>query len=372
MSDYDVAIIGAGMAGASLAAEIAAHRRTIILEAEEMPGYHATGRSAAFWHETYGGPGVHPLSLASLDWLTNPPAETGSSGFLSPRGVVTLGRAEDQAALDDYIAAFQNTDIVFVPMDRAALDAHCPGLRPEWERGFYEPACADIDVAGLHQAYLKIAKQHGAAVQCRAGVDGLHRTSTGWQIATRAGPVTAAIIVNAAGAWADEVAALGGVNPIAIAPYRRTMAQVRFAESVPADLPLMFDVSGSLYFKGDGAGGIWLSPHDEIPGPACDAAPDEIDVAIAIDRLEHIVTWQVKKIEHRWAGLRSFAPDRLPVYGYDPDSEGFFWCAGQGGYGIQTAPAAAKLAAALLLGKTPDPMVAHIDALPYSPCRFRD
>ncbi len=371
MSHYDIAIIGAGIAGASIAAEIAEHATVIILEAEDAPGYHSTGRSAAFWHETYGGPGVHPLSKASLGWLNTPPAIAEAESFLSPRGVITLARDEERDALDSFVASFDGSGIGFRELDHAVMLSHCPGLRPEWRHGIMEEACADIDVAGVHQAYLRIAKSDGAVLLCRAGVETLRHEAGAWHVETRSGTLTATTIVNAAGAWADSLATLAGAQPLGIMPYRRTIAQLRFDAPIPASLPLMFAITGDIYFKGDGAGGVWLSPHDETPSPPCDAAPEEIDVAIAIDRLEAIVDWKVRGVAHKWAGLRSFAPDRLPVYGYDANAPNFFWCAGQGGFGIQTAPAAAKIAAAQLLGRSPDPIVAHIDPEAYSPARFR-
>jgi D-arginine dehydrogenase len=176
--------------------------------------------------------------------------------------------------------------------------------------------------------------------------------------------------VNAAGAWADSVAESCGARPLGIAPKRRTMVQLRLGRSGVKDLPLINDSDGNFYFKGEGENSIWLSPHDEIDTAPCDAAPEEIDVATAIDRFQGVVDWPVERIERSWAGLRSFAPDRVPVYGFDRDVPGFFWCAGQGGFGIQTAPAAAKMAAAILLGDAPDPTVAHIDPASFSPGRF--
>jgi D-arginine dehydrogenase len=175
--------------------------------------------------------------------------------------------------------------------------------------------------------------------------------------------------VNAAGAWADDIARLAGARPIGIAPFRRTVAVLRVAPAAPADLPLVIDVGGSFYFKPD-AGRLWLSPHDEVPSDPCDAAPEELDVAIAIDRFQNVTDWQIEAVERRWAGLRSFAPDRMPVYGFAPEADGFFWFAGQGGFGIQTAPAAARLGAQALLGQGPDAMTAGIDAAAYAPARF--
>ena len=172
--------------------------------------------------------------------------------------------------------------------------------------------------------------------------------------------------MNAAGAWADPVAELAGIQPLGIEPFRRTVAQLRTAPSVPASLPLVLDLHEKFYFKPE-SGRLWLSPHDETPTPPCDAAPEELDIALAIDRFEQVVDWRVERVEHRWAGLRSFAPDRLLVYGFDPAEPGFFWFAGQGGFGIQTAPAAAALAAGLLLGAPGG----AIDPAPYAPARFR-
>jgi len=178
------------------------------------------------------------------------------------------------------------------------------------------------------------------------------------------------LLVNAAGAWADSVAALAGAAPLGIQPYRRTLVQLRTDPAPPAGLPHVGHLGGSFYFKPEGVGRLWLSPHDEIETPPCDAQPEDLDVAVAIDRFEHVVDWRVAALERKWAGLRSFAPDRLPVYGFDTKVEGLFWCAGQGGFGIQTAPAAAKLAAALLLGHGPAEEVVAIDPQRYAPSRF--
>ena len=253
------------------------------------------------------------------------------------------------------------------PLDRAGIPID--GLRPGWDIGLAEPSCADIDVARLHAAYLKRARTRGAALATDARVVGVRRDKM-WRIETRAGTIEAATLVNAAGAWADEVAAMAGVRPIGIQPYRRTMVQLRVDPPAPADLPLIVDALGRFYFKPEGGGRLWVSPNDETPCAAGDCAAEEIDVAIAIDRLQQVVDWRVERVERAWAGLRSFAPDRLPVYGPDPGDAGFFWYAGQGGFGIQTAPAAAKLAAALLLGEAGDPMIAAVDPALYLATRF--
>ncbi|MCB2080018.1 MAG: FAD-binding oxidoreductase [Novosphingobium sp.] len=359
---FDIAIIGAGMAGASLAAELVAvsHApRVVLLEAEDQPGYHSTGRSAAFWVESYGGPGVQPLTTASGPFLRE-------GGFLRDRGALTIGKAGQEARVAEFAETFAARGVQVEMLGRDRLDALIPDLRPEWVIGAHEVDCCDIDVAALHQHYLSAARKAGVDLRCRARAETVEAASSGWRIGLADGTcVEAGIVVNAAGAWADSVAAMCGVRAPGISPYRRTIAQVRVSRPVPAHMPLVLDIDETFYFKPEGAG-LWLSPHDETPSPPCDAAPEEIDVALSIDRLEGVVDWTVERVEHRWAGLRSFAPDRLPVYGFDPHEAGFFWFAGQGGFGIQTAPAAARLAAGLILG-TNDSIV---DPQPYSPQRF--
>ncbi len=363
MTTYDFAVIGAGIAGASLAAELAAHASVLLLEAEERPGYHATGRSAAFWEECYGGPKIVPLTLASGSYLRE-------HGFLSRRGALYIGRDRERASLDGFEARFGGTGASFERLERAALEPILPGLRREWTGAIWEPGCADIDVAGLHQHYLALGRQRGVILETRTRASALARVRGAWRIACEDGrEFAAAILVNAAGAWADSVATLAGAGPLGIQPLRRTVAQLRTDPPPPADLPLVLDIAGRFYFKPE-AGRLWLSPHDETPTDPCDAAPEELAVAEAIDRFEQVLDWRVEAVERRWAGLRSFAPDRLPVYGRDPRVAGFAWFAGQGGYGIQTAPAAARLTAQELLGLECDAMTRELDAGLYAPDRL--
>ena len=356
------------MAGASLAAELAPHARVLVLEAEDTPGYHATGRSAAFWVESYGGPRVQPLTAASGPWMAE-------AGFLHPRGGLTIARADRIADLDAFEAAFAASGIRLERWDRAAMAARVPGLRPEWIAAVYEPDSQDIDVAGLHAHVLARARAGGADIRCRSRLAGAERVAGGWRLTLADGrgadgtQVTAGILVDAAGAWADEVARIAGVRSLGIQPFRRTMLQLRTDPEPAADMPVVLDIGGSFYFKPE-SGRLWLSPHDETPCPPCDAAPEELDVALAIDRLQGTVDWRVRQLEHKWAGLRSFAPDRLPVYGFDPAQDGFFWFAGQGGFDIQTAPAAARLASQILLGLPTDTMTRTLDPTLYSPARF--
>lgn len=359
MKRYDIAIVGAGIAGASLAAAAAPHASVLLIEGEHAPGYHATGRSAAFWSESYGGPGVQPLTTAS-----GPVLEAG--GFLAPLGSLHIGRARDAAAIDTFLAEFEG----IVALDRVDPATLVPGLRDDWTLGVMEASSAYIDVAALHADYIARARRAGAEMILNAPLQTAGRAGGQWRLTTPAGDVAAAILVNAAGAWADELARIAGAMPVGIQPYRRTMTQLRTHPAAPAGLPHVADISGNFYFKPEAGGRLWLSPHDETRVAPCDVQPEEIDVAIAIDRFEQVVDWRVTAVERRWAGLRSFAPDRLPVYGFDPRLPGFFWCAGQGGFGIQTAPAGAMLAAALLLGRPADPAVAAIDPARYAPDRF--
>ncbi len=370
MSRFDIAIVGAGIAGASLAAEVAGAASVILIEAEEHPGFHSTGRSAAFWSETYGGPFVQPLTSASGAFLGDPPAEFSSRGFLSPRGAIHIADAQGAPALERLLTQFGSGEVPLRRLRRNDLEQRVDGLLPGWETAVEEPSCADIDVAALHAAYLRQAKQLGTQLLTGAAVTQASWSGGRWRLKAGEEHLDAAILVNAAGAWADEVAQLAGVRPVDIRPHRRTLAQLRIDPPAPPDLPLIIDALGRFYFKPEAGGRLWLSPHDETPCEPCDCAAEEYDVAVAIDRLTRVVAWRVERVERSWAGLRSFAPDRLPVYGFDAGEPSFFWFAGQGGFGIQTAPAAAKLAAALLLRSQPDAMVAGVDPRPYSPVRF--
>jgi D-arginine dehydrogenase len=361
MNRFDVVIVGGGIAGASLGAEIADKRRTLILEAEEHCGYHSTGRSAAFWLESYGGPDVALLSGASRAFLADPPADFSDRGFLHDRGAIHLSDG-DWPEVPPTVSARR--------LERDELERLVPGLRPRWVRGLLEPGCADIDVAGLHAAWLRQFRKRGGTIATGSRLTRAESRGDGWTIELADGTnLAAATVVNAAGAWADSVAEACGAGRLGIEPKRRTMVQLKVGRSGLKALPLVDDSAGTFYFKGESDRSIWLSPHDEIDTGPCDAAPEEIDVATAIDRFEGAVDWPIERLERSWAGLRTFAPDRLPVYGFDSRVRAFFWCAGQGGFGIQTAPAAARLAAALLLGE-PDPAVAHIDPLIFSARRF--
>ena len=367
MSQPDIVIVGGGIAGASLGAALAADARVVILEMEDRAGYHATGRSVAFWEESYGGAVVQPLTTASGPLLSAPDRDFHDGSFLSPRRTLHIGRAGDEGRRDALMAEFAGR-VDLQPVDPATI---VPGLRPGWTIGVMEASCQDIDVAALHQAYLRQFRQRGGQMRTATRLEGAQVEGGGWRVETREGALSCGLLVNAAGAWADVVARACGVAPIGIMPLRRTVAQLRVPGLPSPDLPLIMDLAAQFYFKPEGAGRIWLTPHDEEPSPPCDSAPEELAVAQAIARFESVVDWPVAAVEHKWAGLRSFAPDRAPVYGFDRDAPGFFWFAGQGGFGIQTAPAAAALAAALVRGDGMPESVAGIDAAAYSPTRFR-
>lgn len=369
MTDFDVAIIGAGIAGASLAAELARHMRVLLLESEAHPGYHATGRSAAFWTESYGGPLVQPLTSASGPFLAHPPAEFSDVPLMTARGALHIGEAHHQYLADRMLDEFAVSGVHIASISPAAINAFLPNLRSEWGVGLYERECCDIDVAGLHAAYLRQARRLGAKLLCGAALQSASWRRGAWALSSRAGGFTARILVNAAGAWADDVAIMADIQPLGITPYRRTIVQLRTRPAAPATLPLVIGLDGSFYFKPNVGGSLWLSPHDETLTFPCDAAPEEIDIARAIGRFQQIVDCEVIAVEHKWAGLRSFAADRLPVIGRDPGRPEFFWFAGQGGFGIQTAPAAAKLAASLLTDNAEPP--AAICAKTYMPARLR-
>lgn len=369
-SVIDVLIVGAGIAGASLAAALAPWRRVMLIEAEDSPGYHATGRSAAFWHETYGGAQVQPLSVASFDTLARPAPEFSERGFLSPRTALTVGRRSEATAVDAFTTEFRAKGVDVLRMGAADIARSIPGVRAEWSEASYEAACSDIDVSALHASYLRAAKRDGAHLAIRAPLASARRAGGGWEAHVGGETIHAALIVNAAGAWADRVAAACGVAPIGIRPYRRTVVQLRLGVAVPAELPLIVHVGGDFYFKGESEGRVWLSPHDETPVEPHDAAPEDVDVAIAVDRLQAVVDWPVAAVERKWAGLRSFAPDRVPVFGADPHQPGFIWCAGQGGVGIQTSPAIAALLAAELGAPPPGGIIGAVDPTPFAPSRF--
>jgi len=353
--EAEIAIVGGGIAGVSAAAELASERRVVLLEREDQPGHHASGRSAALFSETYGNAIVRALSAASRSFLAHPAPGFATFPLLSPRGALHVG----VAGQEDLLAHLLDEVRALVPAVRALSAAEARAIVPvlRQERligGVLEPDARDIDTNALLQGYIRAVRQQGGQVVPRAEVTGLERTGHGWMIRTRVGVVRADIVVDAGGAWADAVAGLAGLAPLGLLPKRRTA----FAFDPPPGIaihewPLVIGAAADVYFKPD-AGMILGSPADEIPSEPNDAQPDELDVAVAVARIEALADLPVRRIVRRWAGLRTFAPDRTPVVGFDPRREGFFWLAGQGGYGFQTAPSLARVAAGLILrGEVP-------------------
>jgi D-arginine dehydrogenase len=341
----DILVIGAGIAGASVADALAASARVVVLEREERPGMHSTGRSAALFSETYGNEVIRALSRASRAFLAGPPAGFCETPLIGPRGTLYVA-SEDQL---DRLRALEVAAGTFERLPGAEARELVPVLRPQGAAAaLYEPGAMDIDVDALHQGFLRRLRRAGGQLVTNAPVTALTRTADRWIAVTPQGDFSAPIVVNAAGAWADRVAVLAGIAPLGLQPKRRTAALIDGPDLDFSGWPLVIDVDETVYFKPD-ARRLLISPADETDTGPCDAQPDDLDVAVAADRIERLTTLTIRRVTHRWAGLRTFAPDRTPVCGFDPRGEGFFWLAGQGGYGIQTSPALAKLAARLVL-----------------------
>lgn len=350
MRQADFIIIGGGIAGASAAYELSASASVILLEREGRPGYHSTGRSAALFSETYGPPVVCALSRASRAFLQQPPAGFCDYPLLSPSGSLHLGVEADREALEALVARSRALGVEALGMDEAAIRRLVPVMRPEHARlGVFEPGAMNIDVDALHQGWLRGARQRGVEVRTDAQVLGLERKGDLWRVRLPEEVLECATIVNAAGAWADDVAEMAGLTRLGVSPMRRTAAVVKAPQGVDISAwPLVIAADESFYFKPD-AGLLLVSPADETPTPPCDAWADDFDVAVGLDRLMTATTLQIDRVVRSWAGLRSFAPDRKPVVGPDPKAETFLWLAGQGGYGIQTSPALSRLITALAL-----------------------
>ena len=372
-SRVDCLVIGAGIAGASVAAALAGRVSVAVLETEAHAGYHATGRSAALYSALYGNATIRALTRASLGHFLAPQPGQSGQPLLRERPTLFLVGAGQE----DLAAAFTAQDDVrerTTALTVAQVLARVPLLQRDRIAGaLLDESSADIDVDLLHQGFLRVARAAGAALRLGEPLRALTREGGGWRAQTPAGEIHAGLVINAAGAWADEVAAMAGVAPVPLQPLRRTAVLIELPEGVDAGgWPAVVAIDESQYFKPD-AGLLLISAADETPSPPCDAQPEALDVAIAVDRFETLTGRPVRRVRHRWAGLRVFSPDRTPVIGFEPGVPGFFWCAGQGGYGIQTSPALGRAAAALALGEgLPEDLLAlGIGARCMSPARFR-
>ncbi len=345
----DIVVIGAGIAGASAAAELAAHATVTLLEMEGQPGYHATGRSAAFFAPSYGNEVVRGITAMSEPFLRNAPPGFSEVPLLRPRDCVFVGR-EDQR---ERLATLRADIPVLEALEPGLVRERVPILAPDFPaQALVDMHGGDLDVDALLQGYLRLFRQRGGEVFTNCEVTTLVRRQGLWLVSGGGVECEAPIVVNAAGAWADSLAVKAGLAGVGITPMRRTACLVDAPPGLEiGEWPMVVDADEQFYFKPE-AGALLISPADEIPSPACDAQADELDIAIAIDRVVQVTSLEVRRINHRWAGLRSFAPDKTFVAGFDPRAEGFFWLAGQGGYGVQSAPGMAKLTDHLVTGAT--------------------
>lgn len=346
----DIVIIGAGIAGATAAYHLAAKHRVILLERESQPGYHSTGRSAALFAETYGNRPIRALTVASRAFLMEPPEGFSETPILTPRGVMHVGTLEKAAYLDAFAAELRQLVPSVRRLSPDDVLKRMPILKPEVAAGggVAEPEAMDIDVHALHRGYLRGAQAQGAKLVCDAEATALEYAGGLWHVTTPQGEFAAPILVNGAGAWSDQVGQLAGLPRVGLQPKRRTA----FTIDPPAGMdvsawPMVIDSEETLYFKPD-AGRILISPADETPSEPVDAQPDEMDVAIAADRFETMTTMTVRRPVAKWAGLRSFVSDKTIVVGFEKQAPGFFWLAGQGGYGIQTSAAVGRVVARLI------------------------
>lgn len=349
---FDIVVIGAGIAGATASAALSADRRVALIEAEEQAGYHTTGRSAAIWVRNYGPPDVRALTALSRPFFEAPPPGFTDVKLLRRRPVLFLAPARQRAALEALLAG--GTGLRELPVGEARVLV--PALRPGYaEAAAIEDDAFDMDVAALHGGFLRRLRAQGGVLALRSRAGRIARRDGAWHVDTSSGAVFAApVLVNAAGAWGDEIARQAGVAPLGLAPKRRTGAVIDPAPWEVRDWPMAMDAEGSWYARPEARTRLMVSPADETPMPPHDVRPDELDVAVAVARMQEALDIAVRRVEHSWAGLRTFTRDGSLAFGWDGAAEGFFWCVGQGGYGIQTAPAAGRLAADLIAGRDPE------------------
>jgi D-arginine dehydrogenase len=350
----DVLVVGGGIAGVSIAYELAAHATVLLAEAEPTLAEHTTGRSAAIYAPSYGGPVVRALTAASGTRFRDLETELDTPPLLTPRPVLWLAVDDEGVARLDALPA--------EPITAARARVMCPPLRTIAAVA-RDDSASDIDVMALHDAYRRGLRARGGTIRTAGPVTALHRDGQGWLATVGEQETPADIVVNAAGAWVDDLAVRAGVPTIGLRPMRRTIALASGPAPVDPAWPLVADAADRFYFRPEG-GRMLISPADETPSEPCDAKPDELDVALAIERINDVTTLGLRRVHTAWAGLRSFVADRGPVVGAWPDHPGFVFFAGQGGYGIQMAPALAALGAAVALGRAIPPGPAVRDVSP--------
>ena len=347
--DFDFVVIGAGMAGLSVAAHLSRTARVAVVERESQPGYHATGRSAALYSELYGNATIRGLTRASRSFYFNSPVGFSEHPLVTKRDTIYFATASEADRLEAFAGTLETHD----RPSRLSADqtrSLIPVFRPDYLSGaLFETGSADIDVSAVLQGYAAQCRHQGVHIEFDRAVGELTRDADRWIIGGRATSLRAPVVINAAGAWGDEIASLAGVRPVGLVPKRRTAVLIEVPGGLSAHRwPAAIHVGESFYFKPD-AGLLLLSPADETPTAPCDAQPEELDIAMAVDLFEQATGAAVPRLKSSWAGLRTFVADKTPVVGFDSQIPGFFWLVGQGGYGIQTAPAMARAAAALAL-----------------------
>lgn len=366
---YDIAIIGGGIAGASLAHFLGSQRSILILEREAFHGYHASGRSAAEFTPRFHAPLVGKLAIASAEFLMSPPDGFTETPLLVPRGNLLVANEEKVGHLRTIFEQQSKSGSELLPQSIEDAMARVPFLSPDYVKAaFFDPDCHDVEAETLLQSFVKSARKSGAEIKTSCELLSATHNGSAWHLETNLCTFSAKTLVNAAGAWADTVASLAAVRPLGIAPYRRTVITVDLPEGIEAArLPEVNEIDEVWYFKPD-AGRLLVSPADATLSEPCDAQPEELDVAYAMYYLEESTTLRPAAPASKWAGLRTFSPDRLPVVGFDQAQHAFFWLAGQGGYGIQSSPALGQYAAALLLDQN---ISDHLQSAGLSGTEFR-
>jgi D-arginine dehydrogenase len=352
MDSIEVCIVGGGMAGASVAFHLAPHARVTLLEREPHVAYHSTGRSAALYAPNYSSDVVRRLTLASGAFLNAPPTGFASAPLLHERGFLLIGRESQREIRDKFEDDAQSAGLETRRLAGGELHDLLPALRAEsCEWALFDPNAWDIDVDAVLQGFLRGARAFGAKVHTAREVVAIRREGTAWHVSGADFEIRADVVVNAAGAWADELAGRAGVAPLGLVPHRRTAFIFDPPESLAiARWPMVTNADGNFYFKPD-AGRLLGSLSEEVPSAAIDVQPEDLDVAIAVDRIEHVLDFPVHRVLRSWAGLRVFGSDRDPVSGFESGESGFYWHAGLGGIGIQTSPALGAFAASMILGQ---------------------
>lgn len=368
----DFVVVGGGIAGVSAAANLAPYGRVTLLEMENSLAFHTTGRSAALFTINYGGPGSRPLGLASRHFLENPPEGSADAPLLTKRGSLWVAKESQMKHLaqvaEEGVLSGAGSETI---SPEEVIDL-APMLKIELlGGGIYEESAMDIDVAGLHQAFVRIMRRHGGKIETGNPAIRLARKGSGWEVTTAKATIECDAVVNASGAWGDRVAAMAGVEPIGLQPMRRTAFMVPGSPDF-SDVPMVANVDHDYYFRPDGVQ-LLCSLAEENPDDPSDARPRMEDVALAIERINEVSTLGIRTVNSQWTGLRTFAPDRDMVIGEEPSAPGFFWLVGQGGTGIMTSPAYGALVASMITRSSmPEELVtAGVNPAITSPERFR-